>query len=105
MSNIADLKAALIVEAEKLTDTIDKAQCLSLIDSWYTAQVAVDALASNKISSYSMGGISVTRHQLPSLRQDVQATYAEILTMIGRGGGGLVSTQYAQEGRHASSTW
>lgn len=105
MSNISDLKAALILEAADISDSIDKINCLRLIDSWYDAQVAVDAIASNKLASYSMGGISITKHNLPSLRLDVEATYSQIMSLIGRGGGGLVSSQYSAENNDASSTW
>jgi hypothetical protein len=105
MSNIADLKAALIVQGNLISDSIDKLNCLRLIDSWYDAQVAVDAIASNKLASYSMGGITITKHSLPSLRLDVEATYSQIMTLIGRGGGGLVSSQYSAENNDASDTW
>jgi hypothetical protein len=105
MSNIADLKAALIVEAANISDAIDKLNCLRMIDSWYDAQVAVDAIASNKLASYSMGGITITKHNLPSLRLDVETTYSQIMSMLGRGGGGLVSSQYSAENINASDSW
>jgi len=90
MSNIADLKAALIAEAANISDSIDKLECLSDIDTWYIARAAIDAFSDPTISSYSIGGRSVTRNQLPVIREQESIMLERIKGWLGRAGGGLV---------------
>jgi len=88
VSNISDLKTLLITEAGSITDTIDKAECLAEIDSWYACRVALDALTSKELSSYSLAGKSITRQQIPILRDEEARHLRAIKDMVQRGGGG-----------------
>ena len=93
MSNISDLKDALTTEANKLTDTIDRLECLSYIDSWYDTRVAVDSLTSNSVKSYSIGGRSVTREDLSGLKAEANELYEKIKQYLYYRGAGLLDAR------------
>lgn len=97
MSNIADLKAALIVEAAKLDDDLQKLEVLSLIDDWYACRVAVAAVQANGIASYSIAGRSVTRQNVETFAQQERVLYAEIMGHLRARGAGLLSIANASE--------
>lgn len=82
MSNLSDLKAALIVEAASLANEIDKLDCLATIDDWYACRVAVAAVQSNSIQSYSIGGRSVTRQNLGQFQEQERQLYARIMEFL-----------------------
>lgn len=98
VSNISDLKAALIAEAAKLSDTLQQLEVLSLIDDWYSCRVAVAAVQANGIASYSIGGRSVTRQNVDTFAQQERVLYAEIMGHLRSRGGGLLSIADASEG-------
>lgn len=94
MSNIDDLKAALIVTANTITITVEKLYALDLIDRWYAARTAVDSTISGGIVSYSIGGRSVTKADADKSRSEADALWNELMavpeiaaTMRKRGGG------------------
>lgn len=97
MSNIADLKAALIVQAASLADGIDKLDCLATIDDWYACRVAVAAVQSNAIQSYSLGGRSVTRQNLSQFQDQERQLYTRILEFLYARGSSLASIASASE--------
>ena len=97
MSNISDLKDALTTAAANITDDIDRLECLSDIDSWYDVRLAVDALTSNSVKSYSIGGRSVTREDLSGLKAEAQELYERIKQKLYYRGAGLLDAR--------GSTW
>ena len=97
MSNIADLKAALIVEAAKLDDDLEELEVLSLIDDWYACRVAVAAGQAAGVVSYSIGGRSVTRQPVKEASQQERVMYAEIMAHLRCRGSGLISIANATE--------
>jgi len=72
MSNYTDLKAAYQAEANLLTDTISKTKALILIDQYCAAIEAQATAAANDVTSYSIGGRSVTRGGGQSFQKQVQ---------------------------------
>ena len=98
MSNIADLKTHLQTKAADLTDDLDKLECLSDIDTWYLARTAIDALSSTDVTSYSIGGRSVTRAQIPQLQQQERTLYLRIMQRLYLGGMGLIDLSNATDG-------
>lgn len=72
MSNYTDLKTAYQVEANLLTDTIAKSKALILIDQYCAALEAQATSAANDVTSYSIGGRSVTRGGGQSFQKQVQ---------------------------------
>ena len=97
MSNIADLKALLIVKAADISFDLDKLECLSDIDAWYNARVAVETLSSTDIVSYSIAGRSVTKASIPSLKGEVNDLYQRIISRL-YGAGGLADERYTGQG-------
>ena len=90
-SFITQLADAWRERAAGLSDELDRLQCLFLIDEWEGMRKAVSALSSAAdVTSYSIGGRSVTRSNLRELRTDALAVEAEIRDMLGLGGGVLV---------------
>lgn len=87
MSNIADLKAALILEAADISDSIDKLECLSLIDDWYACRVALAAFEAGDVQSYSIAGRSVTRRDTSAIRTSEASYLQQIKSFLGRSGG------------------
>lgn len=90
MSNASDFKAALVLEAADITDSIDKLECLADIDTWYLAKTAIDALSDPSVTSYSIGGRSVTRANIGQLQAQEKIMLDKIKAWIGRGNGGLI---------------
>lgn len=86
MSNVSDLKAALIAEAADITDDIYRLTVLSQVDEWYDAQLARAALAASKLSSYSISGRSVTYQQAVASASRVDVLWGQIMEALGRGG-------------------
>jgi len=97
LSNISDLKAALIVQAASITDTIDQLDCLATIDDWYACRVAVTAVQSKTIQFYSLGGRSVTRQNLPQFQAQERQLYSRILEFLYARGSSLASIASASE--------
>lgn len=75
---IENLKAYLVTAAGQIRNDLDKLECLALIDSWYPARVAIDALRANTISSYSLNGRSVTRNSIGVLESAEYRMMAQI---------------------------
>jgi hypothetical protein len=86
MSNVSDLKDALVSAAASITNTLDKKECLALIDDWYLVRTAIAALSQPGVTSYSIGGRSVTRESMKFLRVDEADMYARIKNHLYREG-------------------
>jgi hypothetical protein len=82
MSNLSDLKAALITAAASLTDTVDRLEVLSDIDEWYLCRTALSALTATDIQAYSIAGRSITRAQIPQLRDREGEIYERIKSRL-----------------------
>lgn len=90
--NIGKLADAWRTRAAGLADEPDRLECLLLIDEWEGMRRAVSALSSAAdVTSYSIGGRSVTRADLRTLRRDAQAAEDQIRAKLGTGGGVLVA--------------
>ena len=97
MSNISDLKAALIEQAASISNAIDRLDCLATIDDWYACRVAVAAVQANSVQSYSIGGRSVTRQNLAQFQEQERQLYARILEFLYARGSSLASIASASE--------
>ena len=97
MSNISDLKAALIVAAAELTDTVTRLECLALIDDWYACRIAVAAVQSNSVQSYSIAGRSITKHNLSDFVQMERDMYARISEHLYGRGSALITLEHNEE--------
>lgn len=82
MSSLSNLKTALEERAAALSDELEKLECLSLIDEWYDCQVAVQALESTNVVSYTINGHTVTRSELSSRRARAVQLYGEIKAIL-----------------------
>ena len=78
MSNYTDLKAAYQVEANLLTDTIAKSKALILIDQYMAALEAQATASANDVTSYSIGGRSVTRADATRYADIVRSLEAQL---------------------------
>ncbi len=90
MSNAADLKAALIAEAAAIDDAVEKLECLSDIDSWYTARTALDALRATQVSGYGIAGRNVTRRDPTQTEESERRLYVRVMERLRSRGAGLV---------------
>jgi len=85
MAAIADINTALLARAATITDALQRAECEAAIAEYIALRTAILALSSSQITSYSLGGRSVTRADLASLRQQAQAARAEIVDAMDGG--------------------
>jgi hypothetical protein len=85
MAAIADIQTALTARAATITDALQRAECEAAIAEYIALRTAILALSSSQITSYSLGGRSVTRADLASLRQQAQAARAEIVDAMDGG--------------------
>jgi len=102
MSNLSDLKAALVVEANTITFNLDKLECLADIDAWYNATTAVNALSASNVTSYSIAGRTVTRANLTATRNEASQLLTKIKERL-YGSGGLAEERYSDTG--ATNVW
>lgn len=94
MSNVADLKTQLVTDANTLSDTVDRLECLSDIDDWYTCRVAVSELSAHDVQSYSVSGRSFTKKDLKSLEARERDLYAKIKARLYCAGSMLADSRY-----------
>jgi hypothetical protein len=85
MAAIADIQTALLARSATITDALQRAECEAAIAEYIALRTAILALSSSQITSYSLGGRSVTRADLASLRQQAQAARAEIVDAMDGG--------------------
>jgi hypothetical protein len=81
-ANLDNLKAAYIADAASVTPTTDRLECLVKIDDWYAAATALADLQSKGMSSYSVGGRTVTRRDVPALERTVGQLQNEIKNVL-----------------------
>lgn len=82
MSAISNLKDALVTAAGNISWEIDRLECLADIDTWYATRTAADALSANEVTSYSIGGRSVTRQGVAGLRKTESELYGRIMARL-----------------------
>ena len=100
MAAVDDLKALLLTKASLITFDIDQAMYLAAIDNWYPLAVARQTLAGNsEIQSYSVGGRSVSRNQLPTLIRQEQAALMDVLKYLKLAGDGLMDSRWFEGNR------
>ena len=94
MSTQSDLLAYYNAQAALISDEGDRLEALDDIVRWNLCRTAIAALSGNQVTSYSIGGRSVTRQQLPALRDQEAILLGKVKMWIGRGGCGLVDMNY-----------
>jgi hypothetical protein len=99
MSTATDLRDALNLKAAELTDDLAELECLDMIERWYAARVAIAALESNEIASYSIAGRTFASKDTPSLAEHVAQLYAQIKSLLFGGGVVLVDLSAPDSGR------
>lgn len=90
MSNISDLKDALVVKAGTITDDLDKLDCLATIDDWYACRTATASGQAGGVVSYSIAGRTITRQPLKDAQLQERALWLRIQEYLYRRGIGLV---------------
>jgi hypothetical protein len=80
MGAIDDIQTALLLKSGELTDALDKAECEAFIAEYIAIRTVILGLAGNSVASYSIAGRSVTKADLPRLRNEA----AGIRSQIGR---------------------
>lgn len=97
MSNLSDLKALYLAKGvAAFTDDVNLLEFKTKLDQWYNAQVAVDALSATDISSYSIAGRTVTRTQLPQLRETAASLQNDVRAYLYDGSGGRIDMSGAE---------
>ena len=100
MSNLSDLKALYLSTGEaQLTDAVNLLEFKVALDRWYTFQLAADSFSDSTVQSYSIAGRSVTRAQLPQIREDAARLLAEVRAFLYGGGGGQIDMSGADWGK------
>jgi hypothetical protein len=97
MSTQSDLLAYYNAQAALITDEGDRLEALDDITRWNLCRTAIAALSGNQVTSYSIGGRSVTKQQLPSLRDQEAILLTKVKAWIGRGGIALVDQRYGDD--------
>ncbi len=85
MAAIADINTALLARAATITDSLQRAECEAAIAEYIALRTAILALSSSQITSYSLGGRSVTRADLASLRQQANLARGEVVDALDGG--------------------
>ncbi len=87
---IAALKAEYITQAAALTNTHLQLDVTMRIEQWAGAMTAAAALQSERLQSYSMGGNSYTRRNVPELEASAEMLKQTIENMLFGHGSRLV---------------
>jgi len=88
---IAALKAEYIAQAAALGDTRATLDVTMRIEQWAGAMVAAASLQSERLQSYTMGGNSYTRRNVPELETSAENLKAEIERVLYGHGSRLVN--------------
>jgi hypothetical protein len=86
MAAIADIQTALLLKSGELTDVLDKAECEAFIAEYVALRTAILALSGNTVASYSIAGRSVTKADLPRLRNEAAGVRSQIGRYISASG-------------------
>lgn len=78
MAAIDDIQTALLAKTATITDALQQAEANAAVDEYIALRRAILALSGTQVTSYSIGGRSVTRADLASLRQQANAARGEI---------------------------
>jgi hypothetical protein len=90
---IDNIIAALTAEAAKIVNTIDRLECLVLIEEYAAAKVAESSSSSTDVSSYTMNGRSVSYRSLAQLNARVAELRSGIDSYIRNGSGAVVDNR------------
>jgi len=78
MSNYTDLKTALDALANELDDDVRKYTCLALIDQYVLAFEAQSTAVSTDVTSYTIGGRTVSRGDVLKMQGSVNNLQKQI---------------------------
>jgi hypothetical protein len=79
---IANLKAEYLAQAATLADTRQQLDVTMRIEQWAGAMTAAAALQSERLQSYSMGGNSYTRRNVPELEASAESLHELIKSVL-----------------------
>jgi hypothetical protein len=99
---IAALKAEYITQAAALNNTRAQLDVTMRIEQWAGAMTAAAALQSERLQSYSMGGNSYTRRNVPELEATAETLKQTIENALYGGGSRLVDNR---GGRDSYAAW
>ena len=99
---IAALKAEYIAQAAALSDTRQQLDVTMRIEQWSGAMTAAAALQSERLQSYSMGGNSYTRRNVPELEATAEGLKNVIDSILYGGGSRIVDHS---GGRDSHAAW
>lgn len=77
-----DLKTALTTEANTLTDAIDKARALVLVDQYIAALTQQANATASNVSAYSISNRSVTRTGTADYQATVDKLWRDLCRML-----------------------
>jgi len=90
---IAALKNEYMTQAAALQDTRTQLDTIMRIEQWANAMTAATALQSERLQSYSMGGNSYTRRNVPELEASAETLKAIIDGTLYGGGSRLIDNR------------
>ena len=82
MSNLTSLQTELETLANTLDDAVLKYKCLILIDQYVDSLEAQATAVSTDVTSYTIGGRSVTRQQVMQMQAQVNNLEAQINNIL-----------------------
>jgi len=91
-ADIEALRTAYVAEAESRFNagSTEVAEARILINRWAQyAQVAAAAASGLDVSSYSIGGRSVTKNDIGAIQDKADGLLDQVKAMLGKGGGAL----------------
>jgi len=78
MGAIDDINTALLAKTATITDALDKAEAEAYVAEYVAIKAAILSLSGSATAIYSIAGRSVTRADLPSLREQAASIKAQI---------------------------
>jgi hypothetical protein len=88
------LKAQYLTDSALLPDVETRLDVAMQIEQWYAVQGALAALQSERLQSYSMGGNSYTRRQIPELESSAAQLKQAISEALYGGRNRLVDNRF-----------
>lgn len=96
MSALSELKDKFVADAASVTDDVDRLEALALIDEWFACATASSKLSSKDVISYSIGGQTVTRRDVPQLARRESELKGQIKALLYGGTGGFVDCRFTR---------
>ncbi len=91
------LKAEYLSQAAALSDTQQQLDVAMRIEQWAGAMAAAADLQSQRLQSYSMGGNSYTRRQVPELEASAERLHDHIKSILYGHGSRLIDNRYGSD--------